>query len=412
MHSTSTRYAGLPLLFSLVRSLRLDEIVERAGIRARQYSAMQLAILIIVLKIIGIARISHVNQIEDFFLRSSLGFKTLPDQSTINRFLGKIDKDKRKLLFKSATKAIIEKNKIKGEVLAIDAHFIPYYGKNSPLAKKGYSATKGKCVPGFKLVSVLDVESGLKLAYRTIPGDVDPRRVLHRLLRDTFELIDKRSVKYILIDKGFYDEKIFSRLSAEKVYFVIPAKRYKSIVKALFDLSPEAKDELVFGGNIAETVYTTKKSKTKLRLIFKFCPKEETGKDRVFEFLTNSSVDEASQVIEKYRKRWRLENAYGELKNDWHIDKLPSSNFEKIDTFIMLTLIAYNLSIYFKSQIKELAKVKISTLRQKLINQSAAVKKAAGLVYVNAVFKDHLPRGRIRFDFLAIGNHLSEVIYC
>lgn len=60
--------------------------------------------------------------------------------------------------------------------------------------------------------------------------------------------------------------------------------------------------------------------------------------------------------LKKYRKRWRLENVFAELKNDWHIDKLPSSDFEKIDTFIMLTLIAYNLTVYLKSHLKELAK--------------------------------------------------------
>lgn len=111
-------------------------------------------------------------------------------------------------------------------------------------------------------------------------------------------------MKYILADKGFYDEKIFSRLTKEKVYFVIPAKRYKSIINALFGLSPSDKDELVFGDNIAETGYTPTNSKTKLRLLFKFCPKEETGKDRVFEFLTNSPRDEASdpklQVLQGY----------------------------------------------------------------------------------------------------------------
>jgi transposase len=410
MHSTWTQFAGLPLVFNLVRSLKLDEIIQRVSIKARQYSAVQLILLIVTLRIIGSKRVSHVNQIDDLFLRDSLGFETLPDQSTINRFLGKIDKGTRRLLFTLSTKTLVEAGKVSGEILAIDSHFIPYYGKFSPLAKKGYCATRGKCVPGFKLVTVFDAQSGTKLAYRTLPGNVDPRRVLFRLLRDTFELIDKRGVKYLLVDKGFYDEKVFTRLNAEKVYFVIPAKRYASIIKALFSLDPEAKDELVFGSNVVETTYVLKKSKLQLRLIFKFCPQED-GKDKVFEFLTNSPVDEAAQIIEKYRKRWRLENAYAELKNDWHIDKLPSSSFDKIDTYIMLTLIAYNLSIYLKSHVKELVKARISTLRQKLINLSAAIKRAAGLVYVDAVFKEHLPRGRIKCGLSSINNHLSEVIY-
>ncbi len=134
MHSTLTRYAGLPLVFHLVRGIKLEEIIEKIGIRARQYSAVQLIILIISLRIIGIARISHVNQLEDFILRASLGFQRLLDQSTLNRFLGKIDKDKRRLLFNLTTQHLVEARKLTGEILAIDAHFIPYYGKDSPLS--------------------------------------------------------------------------------------------------------------------------------------------------------------------------------------------------------------------------------------------------------------------------------------
>ncbi|MHB8841506.1 MAG: transposase [Candidatus Aquicultor sp.] len=160
-----------------------------------------------------------------------------------------------------------------------------------------------------------------------------------------------------------------------------------------------------------ETTYTLKKSKRALRLIFRFFPKERDGNDELCGYLTNSFTDEAAQVVEKYRKRWRLENAFAELKNDWHIDKLPSSDFEKIDAFIMLTLVAYNLTVYLKSHLKELAKARISTLRLKLINLSAAIKTAAGLVYVDAVFKEHLPRGRIRCGLSITTPHLSEVIY-
>lgn len=56
MHSTSTVYAGLPLIFNLVRELNLGRIIESVGIRNRKTHPVKLALLIVALKIVGIAR--------------------------------------------------------------------------------------------------------------------------------------------------------------------------------------------------------------------------------------------------------------------------------------------------------------------------------------------------------------------
>ncbi len=125
------------------------------------------------------------------------------------------------------------------------------------------------------------------------------------------------------------------------------------------------------------------------RLIFKFIPYGRKGADCLFEFLSNDERLAAESILRLYSKRWRLENAFAELKNELHIDKVPGSSFAKINAHIALTLLAYNLSVCLKSRIAKLAKVRIATLRLKLINIQAALKQAAGLVYVDAVFKEH-----------------------
>jgi len=412
MHSTSTIYAGLPLVFKQVRRLNLDRIIENIGIRNRKIPPAKLALLIVALKIVGITRLSHIHQIGDFLISSLLGFEALPDQSTVNRFLGKINRTQAQKLFSLATEEMIKSGKVEGKVLAADVHVIPYYGEKQPLATKTYCATKNRAIPGFKLICIYDVKSGFMLAYRFLPGNADCKKVLTRMLSGVISLLPRVKSRYILIDKGFHDKKVFAKLKETRIYFVIPAKRYASIRHSLFALSDDLKDDLVFGSNVVETVYQPKGSKLKLRLIFKFFPKEKGGGDGLFDFLTNDDRVKAESLLKLYSKRWRLENAFAELKNDFFIDKLPSSSFEKINAHIALTLIAYNLSILVKSCLKKLAKVRMSTLRRVLIKIQAAIKIAAGLVYVDAVFKEHLPKGRIRCGPLAAIPHLSEVIYC
>lgn len=296
--------------------------------------------------------------------------------------------------------------------MAADVHIIPYYGKKQPLATKTYSATKNRAIPGFKLICIYDVKTGLMLAYRFLSGNADCKKVLLEMLEGVLPLLPKVKSRYLLIDKGFHDKKVFAKLDRERIYFVIPAKRYASIVRSLFALSTDNKDELVFGSNVVESLYQPKGSELKLRLIFKFVPKGRDGKDLLFDFLSNDDRIKAESLLELYRRRWRLENAFAELKNDFYIDKLPSSDFDKINAYIALTLTAYNLSVCVKACLKDIAKVRMSTLRRLLINIQAALKRAAGLVYVDAVFKEHLPRGRIRCGPLAVNTSLSEVIYC
>lgn len=410
MHSTSTRFAGLPLLFNLVARLKLDDIIDWVLGARRKNSFAQMVLLIIALKIAGVKRLSHVNQVEDFFLRDALGIKKIPDQSNLHRFLYAIEPDKGRQLFSLAASSIKQAARARAKVIAIDAHFIQYYGKKQPLAKKGYCAARHTSVKGFKLHVVYDVASGLILAYRLTPGSVDSRRLVPRLLRDAFEVVEQTGVEYLLIDKGFYDGKLFTRLEEEKVFFVIPARK-NAVKSAHSHLSPKTMARLFLKKGLAETTYRPRKAKRpkKLRLIFELY---DEARGEICEYATNDWKAEADYLIHLYRKRWRLENAFAELKHDLYLDMLPSADLDKITASIMLTLIAYNLSILLKREVKKLAKARLDTIRRKLIALSAELRRAAGLVYVDAVFKDHLPRGRIKFDLSGINSHLKEVIYC
>jgi len=408
MHSTSTRFAGLPFLFNLVASLKLDKTIKDVLGNKREYSFVQLVLLVASLRIAGISRLCHVNQVEDIFLRAALGFKKLPDQATLNRLLGRIDPAKGRLLFMRSAQAMAKSGVICGRVLAADSHFIQYYGKSQPLAKKGYCAARRTSVRGFKLHIIYDVASGVILSFRVTPGDVDSRRLMPRLLRDAFEVVDKRKVRYLLIDKGFYDKKLFCRLDAQKLYFVIPAC-HQVEKRVRRTLSDEFAEKLC-AGEVVDTAYQPKDSSLMLRLLIE--PAPEDASDEFFAYVTNNWQHQAAGLIRLYRKRWRVENAFSELKHDLYLDKLPSSDLSKITASIMLTLVAYNLSILLKKKTKALIKAKVDTIRRKLIATSATLRVAASLVYVDAVFKEHLPRGRIRFNLSGINSHLKEVIYC
>ena len=54
-------------------------------------------------------------------------------------------------------------------VVAVDAHHIPYYGKKVK-AKKGFSSSKGRALPGYKVYVVTDIGSNLTLAYEVAPA--------------------------------------------------------------------------------------------------------------------------------------------------------------------------------------------------------------------------------------------------
>lgn len=390
------------------------KIMEKVKIKkAKGLDFFMVCLLYLSLKVLGIKRNSHLEKEPDKGVAKVLGLKELPHSVVFSRDFSRLKKEQiKKELFNPAIKHLYKLKGFSGRKIAIDAHFIPYYGSKDKRIKKGYCPSKGKTLRGFKLYTLYDIEEDMHLSYILTDGNANDGKMLEKLLNEYDSLIGLDTVEILFIDKGFYSGENFDYLEKEKVYFVIPAKRYKSIKNFIEEVVDKESKNLIYG-RACEMDITIPTGESKLRLICRkqdkirksrpglykpclygipaFLPMlamdKETllkalGQDythlkvfkTVYPYLSNNQFLSAMETVKRFGHRWRQENSFEELVNSWHIDNLPGTDVKLIDVSIVFTLIGYNLISFFKKKLGgKYSKMKMNTLRahlMKLVNLS------------------------------------------
>lgn len=390
------------------------KIIEKVKVcKEKGLEFFMVSLLYLSLKVLGIKRSSHLDKDLDKGLAKVLGLKELPHFVVFLRDFSRLKEGQIKRdLFTPSIRHLYKLKGFRGQKIAIDAHFIPYYGTKDKRIKKGYCPSRGKLMCGFKLYTVYDIEADMHLCYILADGNVNDGKMLERILNEYDSVIGIDTVELLFVDKGFYSGENFDYLEKEKVYFVIPAKRYKSIKNCIKEMVDKDCKDLIYG-RASEMAVTIPTGETKLRLICRkqdkirktraglykpclygiptFLPllamDKETllkalGQDyihlkifkTVYPYLSNNQFLSAIETVKRFAYRWRVENSFEELVNSWHIDSLPSSDVKLIDVSIAFTLISYNLVSLFKKRLGgKYSNMKMNTLRvhlMKLVNLS------------------------------------------
>ena len=119
---------------------------------------------------------------------------------------------------------------VKLERLAIDSTKIVANGKE--YQKSGVIMMKGKVHKGYKLHLVFDIIVKVPIAYMVTPINVHDSKMLIHLVK-MVERHYGRPPQEIVIDRGYYGVKFFQYLRKQKIRFIIPAKRFSAMKKAL-----------------------------------------------------------------------------------------------------------------------------------------------------------------------------------
>lgn len=161
----------------------------------------------------------------DAYLRYVCGFEVFgktPSIASFSRFYSKIiEDDCLKVLFSSVVNQAEEMGLLDLSAVAIDSSKVEAYEKavpNKKIAKDGKSAnwgiksdTNGNPIKwfGYKLHIVTDVKSGLPVAIKVTPANVNDASVVEEILELTAENIHSR-IYYYLMDSGYDQNNVYS----------------------------------------------------------------------------------------------------------------------------------------------------------------------------------------------------------
>ena len=228
----------------------------------------------------------------------------------------------------------------------LDIHKIPWYGKTKDKHVLGMEKVRGTSF-GHGYASIECVENGKRFTLSAYPLDqfTTKRGFITSLIEKARECVD---IKYLFLDRGFFNVESIETLMDLSIYFVIPAIRNKQIKDIVKGFKEKCKNGLTYEERYYLTKsYTMRRGKnssvTFNLVVIVESPSKLGDPWKDFVYITNIPVtsDNVFHLAEEYRKRWGIETGY-RMKEDVR-GRTCSRNYVIRLFFQLLSIILYNL---------------------------------------------------------------------
>ncbi|MBU7020793.1 MAG: transposase [Theionarchaea archaeon] len=255
-----------------------------------------------------------------------------PSPRLIRYRLGKLELDNVFDVFQEGNRKILsivkKMRKLNVPLLvSIDITHTPFYGKRKKYTC-GTKKFKGTNY-GYRYASIVVSAAGYRFTIHTVPmTQFDTKtEMLEELITEARKHIEIRTV---LVDREFFNVKCIEKLKSLNVKFLMPVVKNKK--KFLMKLVPPCITEMSMGSRNNKTVFSV------------IAVRDPEDKKVILYYATNMDIPKKSveQVIEEYKKRWTVENAFKTQKLRF-LAKTYSINYTVRFFFWVFATWLYNL---------------------------------------------------------------------
>jgi hypothetical protein len=342
------------LLIPYLLIFLLSEIWKKCGQIRHGIPSIHLFIQLIFMIFFGIERISHCNYERDLGKCLVAGLTKMPDQSLLQRFLDTWDRSIVETLLTSVSKRAHTLGQIIGRILNIDTHTKPFYGKSE--MKKTKVSRRNRVMKAVITAFVQDQETGNMIYATNEFGKYTLSQMLRKLV-EKVKCITGTLPEHILFDLGFYNGRVFAWLKMQNIKFTTLCKKYPNAKIKIQKVVAENKFIPIkfttptrkrMKGKIIDTTTThVRHYRWKLRLIIL----KVQGKKELISFLTSDFESSNVEVIERYARRWRIENWFTEQLCSTFLDNIPSSDYLKNDILDDIRIITSHVMKLFMNDV-------------------------------------------------------------
>jgi hypothetical protein len=397
-----TPFGGLALVYKMLERIGIfsffkDLELPQPGSN-RGYKAIDIVISFMLSVWCGANRFSHTEITrQDNALKKIFKLKEIPSSSTITRFFKKFSIEHNSQIFFRINTWFFNNIHFDKFTIDFDSTVITRYGSQEGSAK-GYNPQKPGRKSHHPLMAFID-DCNMIANFWLRPGNTSSANNFIAFLEDTLKKLSGKVVGLLRADSGFYAENIFECLELKNISYIISAKFYSTIKKAIAKSSTWL--YLAEGVEVSEIMYKNPNWKTARRLVMvrqkisrrpKAAGRQITlfgeiidnGAYRYSCFVTNI-IDLPSAVIWRtYRGRANAENRIKELKYDFGFDSFNMDEFYATEAALGFVMLAYNLMSLFKHAVIRGDKMNmLSTLKYKLFNISAFITKNGNAKILN-----------------------------
>jgi hypothetical protein len=391
-----SRVAGVYLFLPFLASMKLPEVVDRAGMPgSKMIPPVSYFLSLLALKLLNKERKSHIADWNfDEGLGLFAGLNVLPKNTPVSDYSYRLDGTVNKALLESWVAAALPKLCPDGaESFALDFHAIPYREQEASL-ENHYVPKQGKATNSILSFFVRSVDTPL-LCY----ANADVIRTEEHSMPLEFIAFWKKltgvSPNWLYFDSKLTTYTILNQLNELGINFITIRRRGQDMVTKL--LARPAADWKSF------VIDTPQRRHQKLR-----CLDDEVtltgynGKCRQITvtglgrkaptlFLTNNTDQTARKIVSRYISRNTVEDELGINVNFFHMDCLSSEVRLNVDLDVLMTVVANNSYRWLSQQLKGCEKMKPKQLCRKFIETGGHISIDGNTLTVKLDRRSHNP---------------------
>lgn len=373
------KVAGVFFFLPYIIESGILDVFQRCALpSSSEISNIQAALSMLLLKLIGSERLSHIGRYNmDRGFGLFAGLNVLPKPSYICSYSCRTGAEvllgfQRMII---ETLSAYDSGLYNGQTINLDFHSIPHFGDDAAM-EKVWCGSRGKAMKGANTFFAQDGESDAVIYSRAdikrsesseeIRNFVDYWQGLRGVVKEKL-VFDSKLTRYSIL----YD------LDRNGVKFITLRKRGKKMIEEALHI-PEDKWEKVYLQIPKRKHKHVKTYENMASLIrgegkFRQITVKDHGRAEPTFIITNDMKMNSKDILTVYAKRWHIENKLSELVDFFNLNSLSSPIMIRIHFDILFTIIADTLYHIFARDTKRYKKAKAKTIFSKFIDMPGQI---------------------------------------
>ena len=385
---------GIFLFAPLVQHFGIPSIIKQAKLpHSPKITATNYVLSMLALKLVGKERLSQIgdfNRDRGFGLFADLNI--LPKSTSISTYSYRLNQK----MVNSFMKRFVERqNKLKtygSDTINLDFHTIQHYGEESVL-EEHWAGARSKRVKGALTFIAQDCNSRCQLYVHT---DILKRDADDQILEFVkfWKKIRGEFRQTLVFDSKLTSYKNLSALENDGIKFITLRKRGQKMIDYAMSI-PDSEWKRV--------KIDTPKRKYKNPLVHDSIIDLENygvirqlimkgnGREKPAFFVTNDFKTDTTDLVQKYPKRWRIENSIEEAISFFNLNALSSPILIKIHFDVVLTMIADTLYYYLAQSLRGFENCNADKIFRHFIDIPAKIEVKGKDIYIQYPLRSHSP---------------------
>jgi hypothetical protein len=354
-----TAHAGLVLVRELAGRLGVGELLDRITVKKRQrgYSPSQVVLGLCETLIAGGECLDDVALLRADSAQERLRGHGLPEPTTVGRFLRRFSLGQIGQLNRALDGLFERVHPLVGRetvTLDLDATYIEHHG---PVGSRQGTRGSYKGEVCWHPLLCFVGETGEWLHAKLRNGHAAASTGATRFLDECLRRLPDNVRVFLRADEGFWGQDFFAALERRAVTYAVGAPLIASVRGRISEIAESDWQPSCYreGSQVASFLWRPKSWKQERRFVVRRDP-VEAGEQLTLEgrgwhywaLVSNDQERSADELERWHRAKANLENQIKEAKLGLGLDNLPCKSFHGNWTYLLVTLLAFNLLAWLK----------------------------------------------------------------